>query len=99
MAVSAFLEVYIPSGQKQAHTVDIDGNFDAEWGVEVNAVNPHEAEIDRIRNLTITNSNFNFKSLYLNETGYFIQIKMNNTDFHVSEATPRTEFRVIHRSV
>lgn len=40
LAVSAFLEVYIPSGQKQAHTVDIDGNFDAEWGVEVNAVNP-----------------------------------------------------------
>lgn len=54
---------------------------------------------DRIRNLTITNSSFNFKSLYLNETGHFIQIKMNNTDFHVSEATPRTEFRVIHRSV
>jgi len=98
LAVSDFLEIFIPSKQKHAHVVDIDGDFDAEWGIEVNTVNPHEAEIDRVRNLTITNSNFNFQSLYLNETGYFMQIKLNNTDFNVKEATARTEFRVIQRS-
>lgn len=99
MPVSSFLQVTIPSGQRQAHVVEVEGDFDADWGVEVHTVNPHEAEVDRVRELTIAGNRFHFQSLYLNETGYHFFIKMNRDTYQAIQASPRTEFRVIQRSV
>ncbi|MFP7293505.1 hypothetical protein ABEX00_16505 [Bacillus safensis] len=98
-SVYDFLQVTIPSGQKQAHVVEIEGGFDASWGVEVHTINPYEAEIDRLRGLTITDDYFYFESLYLNETGYHLLIKLSKEEYNVKQATAVTEFRRIQKSI
>ncbi|TKH48105.1 hypothetical protein FC677_29570 [Bacillus cereus] len=89
------LQIDIPTKQREAHKVHLKGSFDANWGIQVTTHNPYGAPIDRVRNLTITDNEFIFESLYLNETGYTFLIQLLDEEYTVLEATDITLFRVI----
>lgn len=89
------LQIVIPIRQREAHKVHLKGNFDTSWGIEVATHNPYGAPIDRVRNLAITDKEFIFESLYLNETGYTFLIKLLDEEYTVLEATDTTFFHVL----
>lgn len=94
---STLLFVRIPWRQDGRHVVEITGNFQSGQGVELHAHNPHNAEISRVRELSLTDNRFRFEDLNLNQTGYDFYIWLNNTNYTVVEATPETYFQVVTR--
>jgi hypothetical protein len=93
-----FLRITVPWGQKQAHHVRLKGNFDADWGMEVQTPNPNGPGLDRLKNLSLTSDTFDLESLYLNATGYSILIKLNDPHYTVEEATAVTRFERVTAS-
>lgn len=93
--MAQFLKITIPWEQRQAHAIEITGNFDAGWGVQVKTANRY-ACIDRVAELTLTGTKFVFKSLYLNGNGYEFLIKLSNTNYTVVTASSTTIHEVVN---
>ena len=94
LAKATVLFIRIPWKRTQRHVVHVKGNFQSAQGVEFHAHNPYDAEISRVRELKLSDTEFRFEDLYLNETGYDFYIWLNNTNYEVIEATPQTYFEV-----
>lgn len=94
------LKIDIPWNQKQAHEVEVTGDFDESEGVEVHSHCEHGQSISRIRDLSLTSTRFHFHDLYLNGAGYtfYIWFKGNDTSFSKARATPVTTFDVVRKA-